>query len=36
MKAAGATAFVNKEEAVEKLYHTILVAREIPSAGPIP
>lgn len=36
MKAAGATAFVNKEEAVEKLYHTILVAREVLSAGPIP
>ena len=36
MKAAGATAFINKEEAVEQLYHTILTAREVPGSGLIP
>ena len=36
MKAAGAIAFINKEDAAEKLYHTILTARELTGSGPIP
>ncbi len=36
MKAAGAIAFVNKEDAVEKLYQTILTARAVTGSGPIP
>ena len=31
-----AIAFVNKEDAAEKLYHTILTAREVTGSGPIP
>ena len=36
MKAAGVIAFVHKEDALEKLYHTILTAREVTGSGPIP